>query len=226
MKSILIAEFGLCHNGSLDSVKDLIRAAKDCGATLAKGQAFKSEDVKGSMPKGFYDAREFTLMQLIELVQYGETIGIPVFFSVFSKEFESIKQFQKWHKYSAGQSKSNPRMVERNDKYNVIASVNLFTRLPWLTHSHVMYATAYLPDNPGLEAISFLSEFYGRQIGYSDHTLGVAKCLEAFKEHGAYIIEKHFTLTRDIYFSGRQFRDAIHGALPSQLSQLAKGMNL
>lgn len=221
MKPILIAEIGLCHNGSIETAREMIRIAKECGATMVKGQAFKSKDVKGSMPQAFYDEREIGLMDLIQLIQYGEEIGIPVFFSIFSKEYIGLKSFQKWHKFAASQSKKSPKLVEQSDNYNTIVSVNLCTLLPWLKKSPIMYACPYLTENPGLEAIDFLTEFYGRQVGYSDHTVGVDWCIQAALEHKAPFIEKHFTLTRDIYFEGKQFRDCVHGALPSEFERLA-----
>lgn len=212
------------HQGSVETAREMIRIAKLSGADMAKGQAFKSKDVKGSMPQEFYDESEIGLMDLIELIQYGESIGIPVFFSIFSKEYVGLKSFQKWHKFAASQSKKNPKLVEQSDAYNSIVSVNLCTLLPWLLKSPVMYACPYLTENPALESIDFLTEFYERQVGYSDHTIGVDWCIKAFKDHKANFIEKHFTLTRDIYFQGQQFRDARHGALPSEFERLASAV--
>lgn len=38
----IVAEIGINHNGNLDTAKDMIRAAKDCGADTCKFQAFSS----------------------------------------------------------------------------------------------------------------------------------------------------------------------------------------
>ncbi len=222
MSNILISEFGLNHNGSMVTAKEMIRVSKECGATVAKGQAFLAGDVKGSMPNEFYQARQFSFSEFIELIQYGDEIGIKVFFSIFSKEYDGLRSFQKLNKFSASQSRKQPKMVESFDSFSAIVSVNGMTQLPNLKHSQILYASAYLAENPGLDYIEFLTEYYGRQVGYSDHTVGIDWCLAAHEEFGATVIEKHFTLTRDIYFGGVQFRDAIHAANPSELSQLAK----
>lgn len=218
---MLIAEIGMCHNGSVRTAKQMIAVAKACGADLVKGQAFKSKDVKGSMPQKFYDDRELNIFQLTELIEYGKELGMPVFFSIFSEEFDILRKMQRYHKFSASQSRNNPRWVEENDAENVIASVNPMTMLPNLKKSHVLYACPYLTGDPRLEQIQFFTEYYGRQVGYSDHTIGVDWCIRAKRIHGARVIEKHFTLTRDIYFEGNQFRDAIHGATPKELEHLA-----
>ncbi len=224
-KTLLIAEFGMCHDGKMETVKDLIRTAKRCGADLAKGQAFLARDVKGSMPAKFYDDRQLSAMQLIELIEYGREIGIEVFFSIFSKEYSCIRAQQKFQKFSAGQSRSKPRDVEASDSPSTIVSVGSMSLLPRLKLAKIMYACSYMTELPGLECIDFLTEFYGRQVGYSDHTIGIDWCVRANKLHGANVIEKHFTLTRDIYFEGKQFRDAVHGATPSEFEQLARSIS-
>jgi sialic acid synthase SpsE len=223
-KPFLIAEIGMNHNGSMATAKELIRAAHESGADIVKGQAFMARDVKGSMPAKFYEDRQLDPMQCIALIAYARDLGTDLFFSIFSREYEGIKSVQKWHKFSASQSKNSPRLVERFDRMNVIASVNTMTMLPKLHVAHVLYACPYLTEDPKLSSIEFLTEYYGRQVGYSDHTVGVDWCLRANRIYGARVIEKHFTLTRDIYFEGKQFRDAVHGALPHEFEQLARGV--
>ena len=224
MKAFVIAEFGLCHDGTVESAKEVIRAAQDCGASAVKGQAFKYADVKGSMPSGFYKERCFNPIQCLELIQYGNQLGITVFFSIFSKGYECVTGAQRLHKFAAGQSKKQPRLVEKNDHHDVIVSVNAGTHLPILQNASVLYASPYLATDPQLDCITFLSEFYKRQVGYSDHTIGIEWCKLAVKKYGCNMIEKHFTLTRDIYFEGKQFSDAVHGATPKELSALIKAV--
>ncbi len=222
--TFLIAEIGNTYDGTLAHYKETIRVAKESGADICKGQAFLAKDVKGSMPHGFYEQRQLSPMQCIALIQYAREIGTDLFFSIFSKEFEGIKSVQFWHKFSAGQTKKNPRLIEKHDKPNVIVSVNALTLLPKLVCAPVLFACPYLAEDPGLTTIEFLTEYYGRPAGYSDHTVGVDWALRANRFFGAKIIEKHFTLTRDIYFEGQQFRDAVHSALPKELERLKKGM--
>ena len=94
--------------------------------------------------------------------------------------------------------------------------------LPNLLEANVLYASEYMTIDPRFKNITFLNEYYGRKVGYSDHTIGIEYCLEALLEYECPVIEKHFTLTRDLYFRGVQFRGAIHGALPYELERLAQ----
>jgi sialic acid synthase SpsE len=118
------------------------------------------------------------------------------------------------------------REVENADRFNTIVSVHPGTRLPRLQHSIVLMASQYLTINPGLHSLVMLREYYGRPIGYSDHTVGIEWCQVAFDGFGCDVIEKHFTLTRDIYHGGKQFRDAIHSATPNEFAKLAKWVGL
>lgn len=218
----LIAEIGLIHNTSLEYAKEAIRVAKESGADIVKSQAGLAKDLKGSMPIEWYEQRQLSPMQCIALIQYARDIGTDLFFSIFSKEYDGLRTVQRWHKFSANQTAATPRQVERQDRMNVIASVKPMSMFPRLGFANILYACPYLAEDPNVSYIQFLSEYYGRQCGYSDHTIGVDWCIRAQQIYGAKIIEKHFTLTRDVFHNGVQMRDAIHGALPGEFEQLAR----
>ena len=42
---LIIAEAGVNHNGSISNAKELVNAAKKCGADIIKFQSFISEDL-------------------------------------------------------------------------------------------------------------------------------------------------------------------------------------
>ena len=44
-KTLIIAEAGVNHNGSLEMAKELVSAAKDCGADIVKFQTFQTENL-------------------------------------------------------------------------------------------------------------------------------------------------------------------------------------
>ncbi len=53
------------------------------------------------------------------------------------------------------------------------------------------------PDEVNLRTIPHMAEKFGVPVGFSDHTLGISVSIAA-AAHGACIIERHFTLSRDI----------------------------
>lgn len=219
----IIAEIGNNHEGNMDRAKELIRVAHASGADLVKMQAYQKGDVKGSMPSGFYEKCRLQYLDYVELIDYGRQIGTDVFYSIFSEDLRILNHFQKWRKIAGSQSQKNIRDTESQDSNHTFVSVNPKNgMLPEMPKSWVLYVSEYMTQNPRLSEINFLREYYGKPIGYSDHTIGIEYCLEAIREYGCPIIEKHFTLTRDITYEGKQFRDAVHGALPYELERLAK----
>ena len=83
---MLIAEVGNNHFGDYESALEHIRVAKECGATAVKFQAWEnSELVWGSMPLEFYEQCKFDSMQIQSLIDYGQGLGILVFFSIFGE---------------------------------------------------------------------------------------------------------------------------------------------
>lgn len=222
-KTILIAEIGSNHLGDLEKAKELIRAAHQSGADLVKSQAYIARDIKsGSMPKEFYQMCEFTFEEYIELIEYAKSIGTTLFYSIFSKCHEPLSYHQEWHKIAGAQTQLGFNFVEKKDTDRTIVSVPALSKRPNLKKSRVLHVSGYLTAHPSLENIDHLTEYYGRQCGYSDHTIGIETCLKALFDHHAGVIEKHFTVTRDIYFGGNQYRDAVHAAMPNELAQLAK----
>ena len=54
-KTLIIAEAGVNHNGSLEMAKELIDVAADAGANFVKFQTFKAERIiSSSAPKAIY----------------------------------------------------------------------------------------------------------------------------------------------------------------------------
>jgi len=219
---MLIAEIGNNHLGDMNKAKELIRAAHESGADVVKSQAFLARDItSGSMPKEFYRQCEFSFHQYVELIRYAQEIGTDLFYSIFSRALEPLMIHQRYHKIAGAQSAVGFNFVEKKDADNVLVSVKEGSKKPDLKRARILHVSEYLTTFPGLKNIDLLSEYYGRQAGYSDHTVGIDACIQAIEIHGANVIEKHFTTTRDIFFGGVQYRDAIHAALPEELSQLS-----
>ena len=81
-----------------------------------------------------------------------------------------------------------------------------------LLHCNSEYPTPY-PD-ANLRAMNTMKEYFGLPVGYSDHTLGIEVPIAA-TALGAVIIEKHFTLDRNM-----EGPDQISSIEPDELKQL------
>lgn len=223
----LIAEFGNNFLGDIEKAKEYIRIAKESGATHAKGQAFLAKDISsgGSMPYGFYQKCEMKFHEYVELIDYGKQIGIPVFFSIFSRAFDDLAYHQDWHKIAGSQVKLGFKDLIKKDTERTIISVPEFSILPPVKKSHVLYVTPYMSKELNMQMHKFLGSYYNKPIGLSCHCLGIDPALNAMKENEIHILEKHFTLSRDIKYKGQLFRDCVHACDPNELQQLARELN-
>jgi sialic acid synthase SpsE len=97
----LIAELGNAHNGSLDRAIRLLDAAKACGASAAKLQAYTVDELialRGDGPapaqwgeqgwtmRSLYEKAQTPLAWLPTLFVHAHTIGLPLFSSVFGPD--------------------------------------------------------------------------------------------------------------------------------------------
>lgn len=220
---ILISEIGNCHFGSMKKAKELIKASIDSGADLVKGQAFLAEDIDGSMPIEFYKKCQFDVSQLKELIDYAQELGKDMFFSIFSKGFNSVAEKQNYMKIAAMQT-AKLKNIHLFDLPGHFISIPTDYKLEKkMKYAKIMVASKYFDESPPMARVK--EEFVD---GYSDHTRGIGACVEA-SINGATVIEKHFTLEKDLAFlrlsrterSVFDFRDTQHGATPEEFEQLA-----
>lgn len=218
---MIISEIGQQHFGSFKHAKELIYAANESGADLIKSQAFLAKDItSGSMPKEFYQMCEFSLEQYIELIDFARSIGNDLFYSIFSKELLPLREHQIWHKLAGGQVCSGKFKPQEYDLDTSIVSIGKDVYPPEFKNANILYVSDYLPKDPELKNIDTLREFYKRDVGYSDHTIGIKNCINAVLMHKANIIEKHFTIKKDFKFNGQLYRDCIHGSTPREFYDL------
>jgi N,N'-diacetyllegionaminate synthase len=224
---VLIAEIGNNHFGCYDTALELIHAAHLAGADVIKMQAFRAHDIKhGSMPPAFYEACEFSIDQYLSMIEFTRDLGNDLFFSLFSPGMEQIEQAQHWHKWSAWHS-TTKGVDLRLDEPNRIISIpdKMIEGLPMFKQAEVLYVSPYLIDQPNLSNIALLMLTQGRQVGYSDHTIGIHHAVTAVRHYGAHIVEKHFTLEKNLEWKGHLFRDTVHAADPEELNELATIMH-
>lgn len=222
---ILIAECGNNHFGDFEKAKEMVMAASESGAFMVKFQAFEAKDiVGGSMPKDFYEKCAFTLAQYKELIAYGRSKGVGVFYSVFSDSLKELTFAQRWRKISG---KQTVKAIEAGD---FIDRPGTFVSFPkthliaaaTLRHAVPLYVCEYLTSDPELFRLHYLHDIMaGRPFGYSDHTVGNVACELAVKEYGCRVVEKHFTMEKNMSYRGQVFRDTIHGATPKEFRHLA-----
>lgn len=225
---MLIAEIGNNFFGDMRKAKEMIVAADASGADLIKGQAFRAVDIKGgSMPYEFYRECELSVAQCIELIEFARHIDNDMFFSIFSKGFEDVERHQNWRKVAGSQTRQG-RFGPSLDRPEVIISVPEDVRVEAVMpfrQAEILHVSQYLTEAPGLERIARMSDLLGRQVGYSDHTIGVETAISAALDFGAIVIEKHFTLEKDVAFGGQVYRDTVHAATPEEFARLATAIN-
>ena len=229
--TFIIAEIGNNHFGSIHLAKELIQAAKESGADAVKGQVFFANKLTGSMGQDFYEQCATIFEHINDLIYYARSIDIDLFFSFFHGALEELESLMKYRKISASQFRDyalkNKKIKDWDlDRSDTFISIPSDVQLPILHNAIPMHVTDYLTDTPNLSRIDLMRDFYSGirtedvAIGYSDHTAGIENCFKAVKDHGASVIEKHFTLMHNLAWGGKVFRDTMHGADPGELKEL------
>lgn len=231
-KSVLIiAEAGVNHNGSVETAKQLIDAAKEAGADIIKFQTGMPQNVMSMYAqKAEYQkvntkkedesqlemAKSFTLEydDFRILKEYAEQQGIAFLstpFDIESTDYLRSIGVAEW-KIPSGEITNLPYLLHiASFGEPIILSTGMSTLEEvqdavkvleqngagkiTLLHCTTNYPTDYVDVN--LNAIKTLSEVFGFEVGYSDHTLGIEVPVAAVAM-GATVIEKHFTLSRDM----------------------------
>ncbi len=231
-KTIIIAEAGVNHNGSIELAKKLVDAAAEAGADYVKFQTFKANKIaskqaqKAAYQKQSTDVSESQLDMLkrleldenahLELIAYCKEKNIAFLSTAF--DFESIELLQKLGitlgKIPSGEltnlpflrkmAKAFPEIILSTGMANmeeVKATINALlqagTKKENLTilHCNTEYPTPFQDVN--LKAMLTIEKELNVPIGYSDHTLGIEVPIAAVAM-GAKVIEKHFTLDRNM----------------------------
>lgn len=231
--TLIIAEAGVNHNGSIELAKRLVDKAVESGVDYIKFQTFKTEKLVSKLAQmatyqkkniGTEDYSQFAMlkklelspMQHEELVNYCKAKGIKFFSTAFdldSIDFLHSLNLGLW-KIPSGEITNYPYikmiakfgepvilstgMCDMQDIENAIS-----TLLKWgskkenifILHCNTEYPTPYQDVN--LKAMESIRQRFGVEVGYSDHTKGIEVPIAAVAL-GAIIIEKHFTLDRNM----------------------------
>lgn len=230
-KTLIIAEAGVNHNGSIEMAKQLIDAAAVAGVDYVKFQTFKAEklvtkDAKQAeyQQRNAADSSQYAMLKKLELTprQHEELIiyckqkGVRFLSTAF--DLESIEYLHSlslgvW-KIPSGEITNYPylkkiaqygepvimstgmcSMDDVEQAINVLLKNGLTKEQITLLHCNTEYPTPMQDVN--LKAMLQLRDKFGVKVGYSDHTKGIEVPIAAVAL-GAEVIEKHFTLDRNL----------------------------
>ena len=234
MHTLIIAEAGVNHNGSIDIARQLVDKAVEAGVDIIKFQTFKSEKlVSKSARQAEYQKKnigtksddsqlsmlkklELSEQDHIELMAYCKQKGIKFFSTAF--DMDSIEYLHSLNlglwKIPSGEVTNYPflkrvaayneqtilstGMCEMSDVHAAVGALyknGLSKENLILLHCNTEYPTPF--EDVNLKAMDALREEFGVEVGYSDHSKGIEVPIAAVAL-GASVIEKHFTLDRNM----------------------------
>lgn len=232
MRTLIIAEAGVNHNGDMELARRLIAEAARAGADLVKFQTFvagriiSAQAPKAEYQKGATDPAE-SQQEMVrklelsradheELIEECARHGIGFFSTAFDEEsFDLLVELGlKMVKVPSGEITNLPflrhisrlgmplllstgmaRLGEVEAAIEAIEQAG--TPRERITVLHCITEYPAPMEDVNLRAMASMREAFGVQVGYSDHTVGIEVPIAAVA-FGARVIEKHFTLDRDL----------------------------
>jgi N,N'-diacetyllegionaminate synthase len=232
MKTLIIAEAGVNHNGCIETAKKLVEAAAIAGADLVKFQSFiTSKNISPTAPKANYQVSstgdnesQYDMVQKLELSRLDHEIlirecnrfGIGFFSTAFDTDsFDMLVEMGLDRvKIPSGELTNLPliRHITRlglpvimstgmANLADIEAALEVMGQVGTPRHKvTVLHCTTEYPtpmEDVNLRAMMSMKAAFGVEIGYSDHTHGIEVPIAAVAL-GATVIEKHFTLDRNL----------------------------
>ena len=249
MKTTIIAEAGVNHNGDIAIAKKLIEIASQAGADYVKFQSFSAEKlvVKGAAKAKYQinssdtDETQFEMLKKLELseddyrelVEFAKKIQMKVISTAFDIDhvlmldslgqdvfkipsgeitnvpyLRSIGNLQKEVVLSSGMS----TIPEIKNAIDILVKEGTSSSKITVLHCTSAYPAPYSDIN--LRAMKTIREQLNTEVGYSDHSLGIEVAIAAVAL-GASIIEKHFTLDKNL--AGPDHKASLN---PQELTQM------
>ncbi len=232
MKTLIIAEAGVNHNGSLEMARQLVASAAAAGADVVKFQSFvTSKIISREAPKAEYqkgttgdDESQYEMVRKLELsrsdhealIEECRSHGIAFLSTAFDTDsFDMLVELGVDQvKIPSGELTNLPllRYVTRLGKPVILstgmaglgeieAAMDIIERAGTPRNRIVvLHCTTEYPtpmEDVNLRAMLSLRQAFGVEVGYSDHTPGIEISIAAVAL-GATVIEKHFTLDRNL----------------------------
>lgn len=230
----IIAEVGQNHNGDMLLAKDLIWAAKESGADVAKFQLYDAKALFTKEENIWFDYNcktELSIDQVSFLSEECARAKIEFMASVFDvKRIEWLESLGVNRHKIASRSIKDLSLVDAliKTKKNMIVSLGMWSEkeFPVInTNAKVDYLYCISKYPTALSDLNFSSVDFAKYAGFSDHTIGISAAMMAMSR-GANIIEKHFTLDKGMYGPDHQgsmtpkelmminqFRDEVYQAM-------------
>ena len=232
VRTLIIAEAGVNHNGDIQMARRLIDAAAEAGADLVKFQTFRADRlVTASAKKASYqiattaaDESQHEMIRKLELteamhdnlIDHCRQRKIEFFSTAF--DIDSLDYLMQLGmervKVPSGEITNLPYLrrvggfgkpvilsTGMSNLGDIEAALNVLElagtprdRITVL-HCNTEYPVPMVEVN--LRAMRSIREAFGVEVGFSDHTEGIEVAIAAVAL-GARVIEKHFTLDRNL----------------------------
>lgn len=243
-KNKIIAEIGSTHDGDLNLALKSIDKAAECGADYVKFQMHISEEetlknapnppyFKKEKRYDYFKRTAFSIPQWKKIIRQCKIKKVNFLCSPFSiKAVKILKKLNiKEIKVPSGELTNTPML-------KMISKLNFFTFISTGMSNYqeinnalkifknkkkicLMQCTSIYPCSDQLVGLNVIDEFhkkYSCLVGFSDHTLDKMPAIIAAAK-GAVFIEKHFTLSKQLYGS-----DAKLAMEPSEFKDYIKSI--
>ena len=225
----IIAEIGQNHNGDLNLAKEMIHAAKENGADVAKFQFFDAKTLFPKENNPWYEynlSAELSKEDMGSLFELCEKVGIEFMSSAFDRNRVGwLEEMGVQRHKLASRSIFDKNLSEtlQNTGKPLLISLGHWNKkeLPNISSSGGVRFLHCISEYPTpLDKLRLASlDFLGEVEGFSDHTLGLSASIAALSR-GATVIEKHFTMDKEMY--GPDHSCSLN---PKELKQLSKFRN-
>jgi len=203
----IIAEIGQNHNGDMKLARDLIIAAKKNGADAVKFQVYDAATLFPRDENPWYDynlSTELSQKKLSEIAKFCDDLEIEFLASVFDVErVEWLEELGVRRYKVASRSIQDTPLIERLVKTQKPLLVSLgmwkektFPTIEASSRIDYLYCVSKYPTP--LSDLKLGQVDFSIYSGFSDHTIGITSAIVALAR-GAKIIEKHFTLDKNMY---------------------------
>ena len=236
----IVAEAGINHNSDIQIAKKMIEVASKCGADAIKFQTFTPDELFSELinPELYNLSKTWVLTKAdhIELQKHAKKNKITFFSTPCG--IKSVNLLKKLKvpliKIASGEI-TNLDLINYISKIKIpmmistgMTSISEISKVVEIVQSNncpfsLLHCVSSYPaknSDANLATIPYLQKTFDVPVGFSDHSLGIDISLAAVAL-GATIIEKHFTLDKNM--SGPDQKLSID---PSELTHLVKKIRI